>query len=34
MELAIKDRLCNPFDEEENFSVLYAVKGLDNYRKK
>ncbi len=33
MKLAIKEKLTNPFDEEENFSVLYAIKGLNNFRK-
>tara|TARA_X000001382_G_scaffold11847_1_gene7946 strand:+ start:1207 stop:2001 length:795 start_codon:yes stop_codon:yes gene_type:complete len=33
MELSIKEKLSNPFDEEENFSVLYAIKGLNNFRK-
>ena len=33
MELTIKDKLANPFDEEEKFNILYAVKGRDNFRK-
>jgi|8_EtaG_2_1085327.scaffolds.fasta_scaffold00221_19 5'-3' exonuclease len=33
MELAVKEKLTNPFDEEEKFSVLYAIKGLNNFRK-
>jgi len=33
MELTVKDKLCNPFDEEEIFTPYYAVKGTGNFRK-
>lgn len=33
MELLVKDKLCNPFDEDEHFHAYYAVKGKDNFRK-
>ena len=33
MKYTIKERLCNHFDTEEKFNILYAVKGNDNFRK-
>jgi len=33
MELTVKDKLCNLFDEDETFNTLYAVKGSGNFRK-
>lgn len=33
MELEVKNKLMNPFDEEEELVSIYAVKGKDNFRK-
>ena len=33
MELEIRNKLINPFDDTEKLTVLYAVKGKGNFRK-
>ena len=33
LELTVKDKLCNPFDEDETATTYYAVKGTGNFRK-
>lgn len=33
MEQTVKQKLANPFDEDESFNIFYAIKGSGNFRK-